>query len=53
MSYRKLNIWQLSRTLVIDMHSMSLTLPSFEKYEEGNQIRRSSKSVKSITSYRF
>lgn len=47
MSYKKLNIWQLSRTLVIDIHKMSLNLPAFEKYEEGSQIRRSSKSVKS------
>ena len=47
MSYKKLEIWQLSRGLVIDIHSMSLTLPKFEMYEEGSQIRRSSKSVKS------
>ena len=47
MSYKKLNIWQLSRTLVIDIHKMSLALPAFEKYEEGSQIRRSTKSVKS------
>jgi four helix bundle protein len=34
--------------LVIDIHYMSLTkLPAFEKCEEGSQIRRSSKSVKS------
>lgn len=42
-----MNIWQLSRSLVIDIHRMSLTLPQFEKYEEGSQIRRSIKSVKS------
>ena len=47
MSYKKLNIWQLSRTLVIDIHAMSLKLPSFEKFEVGSQIRRSMKSVKS------
>jgi len=48
MSYRTLEIWQLSRTLVIDVHEMSLTkLPKFEMYEEGSQIRRSMKSVKS------
>ena len=47
MSYKKLQIWQLARTIVIDIHEMSLKLPSFEKYEEGSQIRRSSKSVKS------
>lgn len=47
MSYKSLEIWQLSRDLVIDIHKMSLTLPKFEMYETGSQIRRSSKSVKS------
>ncbi len=48
MSYKKLEIWQLSRTLVIDIHKMTLTkLPKFEMFEEGSQIRRSVKSVKS------
>jgi len=47
MSYKKLEIWQLARELVIDIHKMSLQLPKFEMYEEGSQIRRSSKSVKS------
>ncbi|MEO8232417.1 MAG: four helix bundle protein [Ignavibacteriota bacterium] len=40
-------MWQLSREIVIDIHKMSLALPKFEMYEEGSQIRRSSKSVKS------
>jgi len=47
MSYKKLEIWQLAREVVIEIHKMSLTLPKFEMYEEGSQIRRSSKSVKS------
>lgn len=48
MSYRKLEVWQLARELVIDIHRMSLTgLPKFEMYEEGSQIRRAIKSVKS------
>ncbi len=48
MSYRNLEIWQIAREVVIDVHKMSLTkLPNFEMFEEGNQIRRSSKSVKS------
>ncbi len=48
MSYRKLEIWQLSREAVIEIHQMTLEkLPKFEMYEEGSQIRRSSKSVKS------
>jgi len=48
MSYRNLEIWQLSRTLVVDVHLMTLTkLPKFEIFEQGSQIRRSIKSVKS------
>ncbi|WP_428400342.1 four helix bundle protein [Niabella insulamsoli] len=47
MSYRKLEIWQISRDVVIDIHKMSLQLPKFELFEEGQQVRRSSKSVKS------
>lgn len=47
MSYKKLEIWQLSREVVIEIHKLTLSLPKFEMYEEGSQIRRSSKSVKS------
>ncbi len=48
MSYRKLEIWQEARQLVIDIHEMTLSkLPRFELYEEGSQIRRSIKSTKS------
>ncbi len=48
MSYKNLEIWQEARTLVIDIHKMTLEkLPKFELYEEGGQIRKSSKSVKS------
>ena len=49
MSYKKFEIWQLSRELVIEIHKMTLSkLPNFEMYEEGSQIRRSSKSVNQI-----
>ncbi len=47
MSYKKLEVWQLSREVVIEIHKMSLTLPKFEMFEEGQQIRKSSKNVKS------
>ncbi len=48
MSYRNLQIWQLSREAVIDVHKMTLQrLPKLEMYEEGAQIRRSMKSVES------
>ncbi len=47
MSYKQFEIWQMARSLVIDIHKMTLTeLPKFEMYEEGAQIRRSIKSVK-------
>jgi len=45
-SYRDLKIYQLAHKLAVEIHEMSLTLPKFEMYEEGAQIRRSSKSVK-------
>jgi four helix bundle protein len=46
MGYKELEIWKLSREIVIEIHKMSLRLPKFEMFEEGAQIRRSSKSVK-------
>ena len=48
MSYKSLEIWKLADDLVVEIHDMTLTrLPKFEMFEEGAQIRRSSKSVKS------
>ena len=48
MSYHQLEIWQLAQRLTSDIHKMSLNnLPSFELYEEGSQIRRSAKSIRS------
>lgn len=47
MSYKNLEIWQIAREVVIDIHKMSLTLPKFEQFEEAQQIRHSSKTVKS------
>ena len=47
MSYRNLDIWKLSKQQSILLHKMSMTLPSFELYETGSQIRRSSKSIRS------
>ena len=47
MSYRTLQIWQEAKALALDVHKMSLQLPKFELYEQGSQIRRSSKSIRS------
>jgi len=44
-SYRDLNIYKEARKLAIEIHRLSLNLPKFELYEEGSQIRRSSKAV--------
>jgi four helix bundle protein len=48
MNYRDLDIWKLANEIAIEIHRMTIKeLPSFEMYETGSQIRRSSKSVKS------
>jgi four helix bundle protein len=47
MNYKDLEVWQMARELSIEIHKMSLSLPKFEMYEEGSQIRRSSKSIRS------
>ena len=46
-SYRDLDIYKKAHKLAIEIHEMSLKLPQFELYEEGSQIRKSSKSAKS------
>ncbi len=46
-SYRDLDIYKDSKRLAIEIHVISMSLPKFELYEEGNQIRRSSKSITS------
>ena len=45
-SYRDLEIYKLSFDLALKVHKASLLLPNFELYEQGSQIRRSSKSIK-------
>ena len=46
-SYNDLDIYKMARKLAVEIHKISLELPKFEMYEEGSQIRRSSKSIKS------
>ena len=46
MSYKTLEIWVLANEVVLEIHDMALALPKFEMYEEGSQIRKSSKNVK-------
>ena len=48
MSYRDLEIWKLAREAAVGVHRMTTReLPKFELYEEGSQIRRSAKSIRS------
>jgi four helix bundle protein len=46
-SYRDLEIYKKAHKLAVEIHEMSLKPPKFELYEEGSQIRGSSKSVES------
>lgn len=45
-SYRDLRIYQIAFDLAIEIHKFSFKLPSFENFEIGRQMRRSSMSVK-------
>ena len=45
-SYKNLEIYQIAHKLAVGIHKITINeLPKFELYEEGNQIRRSSKSI--------
>ncbi|MBI4845986.1 MAG: four helix bundle protein [Candidatus Omnitrophica bacterium] len=45
-SYKDLDIYKIAHVLAVELHKMTLQgLPKFEMYEEGSQIRRSSKSI--------
>ena len=45
-SYNDLEIYQLAYELAIRVHKLTMTLPKYEMFEQGSQIRRSSKSIK-------
>ena len=45
-SYKDMEIYQLAKKNAVKVHKMALNdLPKFEMYEEGRQIKRSSKSI--------
>jgi len=46
-NYKDLEIYNLSYVLALKVHRLAMSLPKFEIYEEGSQIRRSSKSITS------
>jgi four helix bundle protein len=43
--YKDLRVYQQAHELALKVHALSLRLPQFELYEEGSQVRRSSKRV--------
>jgi len=45
-SYNDLEIYKVAYDLSIKIHRLSMKLPQFELYEQGSQLRRSSKSIK-------
>jgi len=44
-TYKDLEIYQVSHKLAVEIHRISLSLPRFELYEEGSQVRRAAKSI--------
>ena len=44
--FEDLEIYQLAFEYALKVHETSFKLPNFELYEQGSQIRRSSKSIK-------
>lgn len=47
-SYRDLEVFKESKQLAKKIHKITLGLPKFELFEEGSQIRRSSKAVTTL-----
>jgi len=48
-NYKDLDIYKLSYDLALKIHRMTMTLPKHELYEEGGQVRRSSKGIASCS----
>ena len=44
--YKDLEIYRIAYELAIRVHRASLKMPHFELYEQGSQIRRSTKSIR-------
>lgn len=45
-SYKDLDVYIIAFDLAKKVHEVSLKLPKYELYEQGSQVRRSSKSIK-------
>ena len=46
-NYKDLEIYKISYDLAVKVHRFSMTLPQYEMYEEGSQVRKSSKGIAS------
>ena len=46
-NYKDLEIYKISYDLAVKVHRFSLPLPQYEMYEEGSQVRKSSKGITS------
>lgn len=47
--HERLEVYRIAHALALRVHALTLKLPKHELYEEGSQVRRSSKSVSSQT----
>ncbi len=46
MNYEDMELYKVAKQMAVELHQMTLVdLPKFEMYEQGSQIRRSSKSI--------
>ncbi len=45
-SYKDLDIYNLAFEYAVEVHNMTMKLTKYEIYEQGSQVRRSSKSIK-------
>jgi four helix bundle protein len=45
-SFKDLEVYKLAYELALEVHNMTMNLPKYELYEQGSQVRRSTKSIK-------
>ena len=46
--HEDLEVYRLAHALALRVHALTLKMPKHETYEEGSQVRRSSKSVSAL-----
>ncbi len=51
--YQKLEIYRLAYRLAQEVHHLTLKLPRYELYEQGNQLRRSAQRIKDTIAERY